>query len=379
MRRVLPQFDEDEYKNLTAGTTGAWKFVSRVTASMAVCLISRINRDEKSCRAELATNASSNKSILSHAISHHNFDTKKFLEHDAKQKNSTVKEYLSEKKFNEIWNTESAISRLVAKKGATLNFFQDNFVMDKLFQIAFKEKMPNKQDLRKNIMNHANAIKSIIKQKLKDVDDVTVSFDEWTSRSNIQIMNLIAHTSSADFNLGLIEVNTETATAENLMTLINTKLEEYDIKKNVKVMTADGAATNSKIARLMNLPIQLCNNHGIQLTICDMFYQKSIDLTTEMSQSNEDSISEAPETDDSISINDSVESIDEAADEETQLIEEADLHPQQSYLYDDVDKEYLALIQKIRKIAVKFHSSPKNQRYLKKYMNIKILLDVKTR
>ena len=249
MRKALQQYNESEYKNLTVGSSGVWKFVSRVTNSTSVCLISRIRKDGKNCRAELATNASSNKSILSHAKSFHNVDLKELLEQELNERNAKMTKYMTELKLNDIWNPESAISRLVAKEGATLNFFQDNLVMEKLFKIAFNESIPNKQALRKKVLAHAKSIKGIIKNKLKDINEISVSFDEWTSRSNIQIINLIAHTDTTDFNLGLVEINTETASAENLNMLISRKLEEFDILPNVKVLTADGAATNPKIAR----------------------------------------------------------------------------------------------------------------------------------
>ena len=36
MRQNLPQYNEDEYHNLTAGSLGVWKFVSRVKNSISV-------------------------------------------------------------------------------------------------------------------------------------------------------------------------------------------------------------------------------------------------------------------------------------------------------------------------------------------------------
>ena len=36
MRKTLPQYNENQYHNLTAGSSGVWKFVSRVKNSISV-------------------------------------------------------------------------------------------------------------------------------------------------------------------------------------------------------------------------------------------------------------------------------------------------------------------------------------------------------
>lgn len=61
---------------------------------------------------------------------------------EAKNNTNSITKYLSQKKNNDIWDAESAISRLVAERGVSLNFFNNNFVMDKLFQITFKKSIP---------------------------------------------------------------------------------------------------------------------------------------------------------------------------------------------------------------------------------------------
>ena len=167
MSRKLPQYDEEKYNELVAGRTGPWKFVARPTLDSAVCLISRIRNDGMNCRAILATNKSSNKSILTHAVNFHNFDVKKFLEDEAKKDSENMRRHLVEKKFNDIWNMKSALSRLVAHKGATLNFFKDNPVIDKLFYAAFKEKLPSYNSIRKVVISHSKEIKKIMIEKLR--------------------------------------------------------------------------------------------------------------------------------------------------------------------------------------------------------------------
>ena len=126
------------------------------------------------------------------------------------------------------------------------------------------------------MIDHAKLIKGIIKEKLKDINDITVLFNKWKSRSNIQGINLISHTSASDFNLCLIEIDTETSSAENLTTLIKSKLNEFGICSKLKVLTADGAAkllaknqTRSKMNqyRMSNQTMKMWRFHRLMMLI----------------------------------------------------------------------------------------------------------------
>ena len=102
----------------------------------------------------------------------------------------------------------------------------------------------------------------------------TISFDEWTSPAATQMINIIVHFPEHDFNLGLINM-TKNANAENLADEILSRLSEFGIERSdVKFIIADGARVNSKISRIFEIPIMRCINHGIQLAIVDLFYQK---------------------------------------------------------------------------------------------------------
>ena len=192
-KNQVTQFDQETYDTLSPGTTGAWKYVSRVTTSTAVCLISKVLKDDLKCRAELSTKNSSNKSIYSHALCHHKIDLKAIVMNEKNNKQAQIVKFLEEKKFNDIWDHKSALSRLISTKGVSINFFKDNFVLNKLFNIAFNRGLPSKHEIRKIMIEHAAHIKNIISCQLK-CKTITISFDEWTSRSNLQILNVIAQT-----------------------------------------------------------------------------------------------------------------------------------------------------------------------------------------
>ena len=273
-KRKLAKFEGDSTK-LIPGTSGAWKFVSRISPDEAVCLISDVSGDGLGCRSILKTTSSSNKSILSHALAFHNIDINKKLKEENEKEAGLLEKFLRQRKFNEIWSFESALCYFVANEGATLNFFQNNKVLSKLFSIAFKREIPSVYLMRRMIKSHAETVRQIIAGELEKEQTISFSFDEWTSSSAAQMICLVVHTKDQDFNLRVIEINTASADAKSLTDLITERLDIFKVKSKVKCITADGAATNSKVARLTKIPIQRCINHAIQLAICDTFYQKN--------------------------------------------------------------------------------------------------------
>ena len=126
-------------------------------------------------------------------------------------------------------------------------------------------------------MKHSDIVKGIIKKEINDFiktnQKLTISFDESTSLSNVQMLNIISHCNEHDFNLGLVSMKVS-CNAENLLESILTRLDEFGIEiANISYWIADGAAVNRKISRISNIPIMRCINHSIQLAIVDIFYK----------------------------------------------------------------------------------------------------------
>ena len=272
----------------------------------------------------------------------------------------------------------------------TMNGFckaEDN---QKLIKKEFGKDARSVKEVRSIIIEHANQIKLIIRKELADGLKkglaITLSFDEWSCGST-QMMNIIIHQGKRSYNIGLIEI-LNSSTAENLYKAIQDRIELYGIKiEQIKMLIGDGAAVNSKIARISNIMIQQCMNHAIQLAIVDTFYQKKI--TPEYNSSSEsEQIDEEDDDDQEMSVEDDHDqemSVEDDNDQEMSVEddgtnEEADfaLNMSPVRICESFNAEIMPLITNVRQLAKKFRT-PKCAKALKKYTTLKMKLDVVTR
>ena len=183
--------------------------------------------------------------------------------------------YLVKRDINDIWTFEGVVSILVCLKLMTINQVATSNDMRRLLKNEFNSQIKNFNHVRQIIMNHAEEIVCIIADQVKKEMEKfkpVISFDEWTTPTGKQMMNIIIHLGQNSFNAGLITIKSS-STAENLKDSIFAKLQQFGIhKEDVKYLIADGASVNKKISRIMDVPIQQCINHGIQLAIVDTFY-----------------------------------------------------------------------------------------------------------
>ena len=246
------QKGDEAYKKLPAGKEGRWKFVSRIDTENAVCLVSRIMDQKEPCMQIIRTKSSNSKGIFDHALKKHNVDIDVILSQKKEEFAESLARFLKKRKFNEIWDFESAIARLACEDGASLNFIKNSYVINNFFQKTFKKNLPNQEGIRKIIIKHFETIKNIIKTEIKNnLQNNLVPnfiFDEWTTKSTIQCISLTVNFPGSCFNLGLIELTGGSATASNIGKHLFDRLHEYGLSKNMcKVITADGASTNSKL------------------------------------------------------------------------------------------------------------------------------------
>ena len=383
---VANSYPREEYNSLKAGTKGRFKMVHRIDLNTAVCLISRLTNDNKDCRKILKTKYSNSNTIKEHAKKQHGFDIDEYLSSSNSQ-DVSIQKFTTTKELNDIWTYESAISKMVAVDFFTLHQIKKSETFQRMLSIVFNKKRCNSfREIRRIIVSHGEQVRLILKneimKKLRNKESVTVSFDEWTSPSNIQMINLIANFSDIEFNLGVVQIMTEKADSVSIQNAIFSHLDKFGISKEyVFFLIGDGAAVNTRLSKLCSIPIQQCQNHGIQLAIMDTFYKKcpeSEEITfdeLDISESHPES-GHSSDYDDIESCNESSEEMSEDSDNQ-----QYDLDSFREHIVgvpESLEENVMPLIAKIRNISKKF-KSPKNQRFLKKYTHLKTILDVKTR
>ncbi|GFX69575.1 uncharacterized protein TNCV_1769441 [Trichonephila clavipes] len=68
--------------------------------------------------------------------------------------------------------------------------------------------------------------------------------------------------------------------AENCVKVVETKLQEFEIitEKHIVACVTDGASMMVKFGKIMSCEYHLCYAHAIHLAMCDVLYNKQIDL-----------------------------------------------------------------------------------------------------
>ena len=402
---MVATYNGNRYNELIAGEKGRWQFVHRVKQDEAVCLVSRISGDKINCKQIIRTKNSNSMGIKDHAMKIHGFDIDKELAEQSNSKHTSMARFMQKKKLNHILSYESAIAQCIGVNFMSINQVMTNYPLQKLIKKEFNQDLKSKSfnEVRKTFSDHASLIKRIYSDEIKSnlqTKKAVVSFDEWSSSSSKQMVNIIVHFGSLHFNLGLVEVDTEAADAKSLSKLIFDHLQTFGVAKDdVKVLVADGAAVNGKISKLMDIPIAKCFNHGIQLAIVDTFYNKSAhfrdDDTVDAAQTDDSPVAKRPmieeeHSDQNVSsieiVNESsVDGADETSDDDSGENSQglasrslADCVPVLVSLVDSEEKSVFEAINNVRSIMKAFRK-PKSLRMLKKYTPLRPKLDFKTR
>ena len=181
-------------------------------------------------------------------------------------------------------------------------------------------------------------------------------------------MNINVHTGGDYFSLGLVRVH-GSCPAEKMVQLFTKRLSEFglDLATDIIATTTDGASSMKKFGRLTEPLHFQCYAHALQLAIQKVLYVKKEKLDRD------------------IDVDDEFEDENSDQDDDNDMDDEYSLNFEQE-INDELDLDYLALIQKIRKIVKKFRKSPvANDLYLqpevKKELGkeLKVILDCKTR
>ena len=97
--------------------------------------------------------------------------------------------------------------------------------------------------------------------------------DEWYSNRGRRYYNLNVH-HDRTYCLGMVKLPSPTS-AETLNILIMQKLKEFSIDdEDVADKTTDGCSWMVKLGTMFKFPHQICQNHSIHLSVCDLLYAK---------------------------------------------------------------------------------------------------------
>ena len=97
--------------------------------------------------------------------------------------------------------------------------------------------------------------------------------DEWCSNRGRRYYNLNVH-HDRTYCLGMVKLPSPSS-AETLNILIMQKLKEFSIDdEDVAGKTTDGCSWIVKLGTMFKFPHQICQNHSIHLSVCDLLYAK---------------------------------------------------------------------------------------------------------
>ena len=198
--------------------------------------------------------------------------------------------------------------------------------------------------------------------KLKNNEHISISMDEWSSKSR-RYLNVNAHISDNEsICLGLSPI-VGSATSENIYQTLLNKLNDFDIDvTKIVASTNDGASVMTKIGKTSPFYMHLCIAHGMHLGIFSKFFLIVLAVMKTFFE---------------VGVNESPTNSDSEDDEEMFQIDSKNA-PSTNFTCD-------YLLEKIRKIFRKLKKSPLKNDYLQKYViekhgkNLEAVLDVKTR
>ncbi|GFX24629.1 uncharacterized protein TNCV_3344091 [Trichonephila clavipes] len=175
---------------------------------------------------------------------------------------------------------------------------------------------PNPSDVMKLVYKQYNVIKARvtneISSKLNAGLRCSLTIDEFTSLKNRRYLNINVHFNVVEiFNLGMLRTS-GFFSAENCVKAAETKLQEFGIttEKHIVACVTHGASMMVKFGKIRSCEYHLCYAHAIHLAVCDVLYNKQIDLV-ENTVEVEDKSHEEEDNDESEVL---VEDLDKALD-----------------------------------------------------------------
>ncbi|GFX71065.1 BED-type domain-containing protein [Trichonephila clavipes] len=176
---------------------------------------------------------------------------------------------------------EDIVCKLVCVDGFTVNAItKSSFIRKSLHDKGYSFP-PNPSDVMKLVYEQYNVIKARvtneISSKLNAGLRCSLTLDEFTSLKNRRYLNINVHFNEGEiFNLGMLRIS-GSFSAENCVKSVETKLQEFGIitEKHIVACVTDGA---SMMVKFGSCEYHLCYAHAIRLAVCDVLYNKQIDL-----------------------------------------------------------------------------------------------------
>ncbi len=159
----------------------------------------------------------------------------------------------------------------------------------------------------------------------------SITFDEWTSKSNRRYLCLNLHSTDKVYGLGTVRIQ-GSLPAEAAAASVASKLQEFglNLTKDIVGATTDGASVMKKTGRIMEVEHQLCHCHGLHLAVTGVLYKKCTAKEEEEEDEEEDDLDPGEG-----------EEEEEEDDEEEEFVE-----------------DYTKAIKKVRTIVRLFRKSP---------------------
>ncbi|GFV15889.1 BED-type domain-containing protein [Trichonephila clavipes] len=301
----------------------------------------------------------------------------------SEQKKPLLSYFLKEKKET----LEEIVSKLVCVDGFTVNAItKSNFIRKSLHDKGYSFP-PNPSDVMKLVYKQYNVIKARvtneISSKLNAGLRCSLTLDEFTSLKNRRYLNINVRFNEGEiFNLGMLRIS-GSFSAANCVKAVETKLQEFGIitEKHIVACVTDGASMMVKFRKIMSCEYHLCYAHAIHLAVCDVLYNKQIDLV-ENTVEVEDKSHEEEDNGESEEL---VEDLDKALDLEFESGVGTDTLFHVTYAEKNSITYINETIKKIKSVVKLFRKSPIKNDILQKYVKEDfgcekmVCLDTKTR
>ncbi|GFT71633.1 BED-type domain-containing protein [Trichonephila clavipes] len=255
------------------------------------------------------------------------------------------------------------------KDGFTVNAITKSNFIRKSLQDKGYSFPPNSSDVMKLVYKQYNVIKARvtneISSKLNAGLRCSLTLDEFTSLKNRRYLNINVHFNEGEiFNLGMLRMS-GSFSAENCVQAVETKLQEFGIitEKHLVACVTDGASMMVKFGKMMSCEYHLCYAHTVHLAVCDVLYNKQIDMvehTVEVEdKSHEEDNGESEEL---------VEDLDKALDLEFESGVGTDALFHVTYAEKKSITSINETIKKIKNVVKLFRKSPIKNEILEKYV-----------
>lgn len=135
---------------------------------------------------------------------------------------------------------------------------------------SLSSSLPNRNKITKILEKVCNLTIEEIKSKLIYSSSNSLTFDEWSSKSNVPYLGITVRSfinlEYHDFFLDLIEINSETASSSNLAIEVRKSLEKYNIDtESIVSVTTDNCSTMISTCDILNLFRIPCVCHLLNL------------------------------------------------------------------------------------------------------------------